>query len=220
MPAQDRIATERSRIVYAGFAAAVAALLLFAWLANKIIEGATLRFDGFVRNTVHSWANPTLTDAMRGITQLGSVQFLVAMCTVLVVRLFWIGRKRAAIVLIIGSVGAEILNELLKQLFHRARPEAFFGYAEPLSYSFPSGHAIMSCCIYGVAAAIAATRIASRAGKAAVWAGAALIAGLIGFSRIYLGVHYPSDVIAGFAAAIVWVAALRIGYGAWLARVN
>lgn len=207
-------------MVYAGFAAAVASLFLFAWLANQVWKGEMLRFDGFVRDTVHSWATPTLTTAMRGITQLGSLQFLVTICAVLVARLFWIGRKRAATVLLIGAVGAELLNELLKQLFQRMRPEAFFGYPEPRDYSFPSGHAVLSCCIYGVAAAIATTRMESRAGKAAVWLGAALLAALIGFSRIYLGVHYPSDVIAGFAAAVVWVTALRVAYGAWLRRVS
>ena len=202
----------------AGFLAAVAALLLFAWLANEMLEGDTLRFDGAVRNTIHSWASPPLTAAMRGITQLGSPEFLILISVVLVWRLAWMGRKRAATLLTVGAIGALVLNELLKQLFHRHRPDAFFGYAEPLGYSFPSGHAISSACFYGVAAAIIAARTRSRIKKALVWTGAALLAGLIGFSRIYLGVHYPSDVIAGYAAAIVWVTALRAAYGVWLRR--
>jgi membrane-associated phospholipid phosphatase len=203
-------------MLYAGFAAAVAALLLFAWLANQVLKGATLRFDTAVRDTIHSWASPPLTAAMRGITELGSPDFLILISLVLIWRLVWLGRKHAAIILAVGSIGAELLNELLKLLFHRVRPVAFFGYIEPLGYSFPSGHSISSCCFYGVAVAILTARIQSRAWKILVWAGAALLAGLIGLSRIYLGVHYPSDVIAGYAAAIVWVAALRVGYGAWL----
>jgi undecaprenyl-diphosphatase len=212
------LASRPTRFLFAGFLAAVAALLLFAWLANEVLEGETLRFDNAVRNTVHSWAFPTLTSAMRGITQLGSPQFLILISIVLVWRLAWMGRKRAAVILTVGAIGAVVLNQLLKLSFHRLRPDAFFGYVEPLGYSFPSGHAISSACFYGVAAAIVTARMQSRAGKALVWAGAALLAGLIGFSRIYLGVHYPSDVLAGYAAAIVWVAALRAAYGWWLRR--
>lgn len=198
----------------------MAALLLFAWLANEMLEGDTLRFDSAVRNAIHSWASPPLTAAMRGITQLGSPVFLIVISVVLVWRLAWMGRKRAAILLTVGAIGALVLTELLKLLFHRQRPDAFFGYLEPLGYSFPSGHAISSFCFYGVAAAIVTARMRSRAGKALVWCGAALGAGLIGFSRIYLGVHYPSDVLAGYAAGVVWVAALRAGYGVWLRRLS
>jgi membrane-associated phospholipid phosphatase len=212
------VQTQPSKVLYAGFAAAVAALLLFAWLANEMVAGATLRLDNFVRDTVHSWASPPLTEAMRGITQLGSPEFLILVSFVLIWRLAQAGRKRAVIVLAVGAIGAELLNLLLKQLFHRQRPEVFFGYAEPLGYSFPSGHSISSCCFYGLAAALVTARMVSPARKALVWAGAALVVGLIGLSRVYLGVHYPSDVIAGYAAAIVWVAALRAAYGLWLRR--
>jgi len=207
-----------NKLLHAGFAAAVAALLLFAWLANEVMEGATLRFDNFVRDTVHSWASPPLTAVMRGMTQLGSPTFLILASVFLIWRLARTRRRRALVLLLVGAIGAELLNLLLKELFHRQRPEAFFGYAEPLGYSFPSGHSISSCCFYGLAAAIVTMRMHSRAGRALVWAGAALVVGLIGFSRIYLGVHYPSDVLAGYAAAIVWVAALRAAYGVWLRR--
>jgi membrane-associated phospholipid phosphatase len=212
--------TQRTWVVYAGFLAAVAALVIFAWLAESVLRGQTLRLDGFVRGTVHSWATPGLTAVLRSITQLGSARVLITFCVVLIASLLWTGRKRAAMVFAIGASGSELLNELLKQLFHRARPDPFFGFAEPPDYSFPSGHAVMSCCIYGVAAAIVTTRIESHLGKVLVWAGAALLAALIGLSRIYLGVHYPSDVIAGFAAAIVWVTALWVAYGAWLRRFS
>jgi len=115
-------------------------------------------------------------------------------------------------------LGGEGLNQILKHLFARSRPEAFFGYTLPSSYSFPSGHAVVSCCFYGALAAILTRRMESGAKKLAIWAVAALMAALIGFSRIYLGVHYPSDVLAGYAAAIVWVSAVRAGYGFWLRR--
>ena len=209
---------KRSRFVYVGFAAAAAALLLFGYLANEVLRGETLRFDSFIRNNVHSWASPPLTYAMRAVTQLGAPRFLIVLSLVLILWLARMGRKRAAILLVVAAAGAAALDELLKLVFHRPRPEAFFGYPEPSTYSFPSGHAIASCCFYGVLAAIVTARMRSRGAKIAVWTAAALVAAAIGFSRIYLGVHYPSDVVAGYAVAVVWVAALRASYGAWLRR--
>jgi undecaprenyl-diphosphatase len=128
------------------------------------------------------------------------------------------GRKLAAALLVAAAIGAEAVDELLKLVFHRQRPEAFFGNPGPSSYGFPSGHAISACCFYGVLAAIVTARIRSRWKQAAVWVAAAILAGLIGLSRIYLGVHYPSDVIAGYAGGIVWVAALRASYDVWPRR--
>jgi membrane-associated phospholipid phosphatase len=75
---------------------------------------------------------------------------------------------------------------LRKIIFRRVRPEAFFGYSEPITYSFPSGHAIASACFYGAVAAVITTNIDSGIWKLAIWSGAALITLLIGFSRIYL----------------------------------
>jgi membrane-associated phospholipid phosphatase len=192
--------------------------VLFGWLARQVLRGETLRFDQSVRDGVHSWASPQLTYAMRGVTQLGEPWFLIGVSLILIWRLAAMGRKRVAILLVIAAIGAEALDGLLKLLFHRQRPEAFFGYPAPSSYSFPSGHAISACCFYGVLAAILTARIRSHWKQAAVWMAAALLAGWIGLSRIYLGVHYPSDVMAGYAAGIVWVAALRASYDVWPRR--
>jgi undecaprenyl-diphosphatase len=212
------VVPQRSRLLYAGFSAAAAALLLFGYLANEVLRGEAFRFDSFVRDRVHSWASPALTYAMQVVTQLGAPRFLIALSLVLILWLANTGRKRAAILLVVAAVGAEALDELLKLVFHRPRPEAYFGDPLPSSYSFPSGHAVSSCCFYGVLAAILTAPMRSRAAKIAVWTAAALMAALIGLSRVYLGVHYPSDVVAGYAVAVVWVAALRASYDAWLRR--
>lgn len=209
---------KRSRLLFAGFLAAAAALLLFGWLADQILHGQQLHFDAWVREGVHAWASPAFTAFMRAITQLGAPWFLVATSAFLIWRLLEIGRPRAAILLLVAVLGAEFLDVLLKLVFHRRRPEAFFDYPEPSGYSFPSGHAITAACFYGVFAAILSARFPSRWKKAFTWIAAALIAGLVGFSRIYLGVHYPTDVVAGYAAAIVWVASLRASYHVWMRR--
>ncbi len=207
----DKMVRKQNPAVLAAFG--LAALVLFIYLASQVLGGEVLWFDGPVRGAVHAWASPRLTYAMRGITWLGSEAVLLPLAAILVWRLVAAGRKRAAVLLVVASAGGEILDQILKAIFRRPRPEAFFGYPDPIGFSFPSGHSVASCCFYGVTAAILASRIPSRAGKAAVWAAASSVVLAVGTSRVYLGVHYPSDVLAGYAAAVVWVAAVRAGYG-------
>jgi undecaprenyl-diphosphatase len=209
---------KQDRALIAGFLGAAAALVFFGWLTRVVLAGESMRFDTAVRNAIHGWASVPLTYAMRGITQLGQAPVLVVLGILVVWRLAAQKRRRAALIFVAACVGAEALSEILKLVFRRARPESFFGYAEPLTYSFPSGHSVMSACFFGVLAAILTTRMESRARKIAIWTGAALLAVAIGFSRVYLGVHYPSDVLAGYAAAAIWVAAVRAGYEIWLRR--
>src|SRR6185436_15397566 len=116
-------------------------------------------------------------------------------------RLAW---RRAAIDLAIVMTGAVVLGNVLKLAFARARPEIYFGLAPP-TYSFPSGHALYAACLFGALACLIADRILDPMRGAALWAGAVLLAGAIGVSRIYLGVHYPSDVAGGYLVAVFWV---------------
>jgi membrane-associated phospholipid phosphatase len=208
---------KQQRALIAGFLAAVGALTIFAVLARDVLEGQTIRFDATIRGAIHSFASPGLTMAMRGITWLGSPFFLVIVAAVLIWQLAMRGRHRAAVLLVAASVGAEALDQILKFVFRRARPSPFFNI-HAMGYSFPSGHSIASACFYGVVAAILTVRMKSVPGKAAIWAGAAILALAIGISRIYLGVHYPSDVLAGYAAAVIWVTAVRAAYEIWLRR--
>lgn len=186
-------------------AAATAALLLFALLAEDVLEGETMAFDGAVRSFVQQLASPALTSAMRFVTTLGSTQVLLALGLCACLIFFAAGRKRDVLLFAVTMAGATALNVALKLSFGRTRPAAFFDTPLPTSYSFPSGHALLSLCFYGALAVAVAPRLRRTEARAAVWAAAGLLAALIGFSRIYLGVHYPSDVVAGYAAALVWV---------------
>src|SRR2546425_720020 len=130
----------------AGFVGAAACLVLFGWLATVLLRGETFRFDASVRNAIHAWASPQLTYAMRGVTQLGSAWFLFSLAAILVWRLANMGRRRAALILVAASLGALALDQILKLVFRRPRPEVFFGLPKLSSYSFPSGHSVESAC--------------------------------------------------------------------------
>jgi undecaprenyl-diphosphatase len=188
-----------------GFAAAMAALVLFAWLAKEVIGGGTHSLDFGARDLVQHIASPVLTDLLRGFTFLGE-WLSISVLTTLAAGLFWRGgRNRSAVLIVISTAGGALLETTLKLIFQRPRPAPFFDTRLPSSYSFPSGHAVLACCFFGSMAALLTAREPRRAVRIALWVAAGLIAALIGFSRVYLGVHYASDVIAGYAAAVVWV---------------
>jgi undecaprenyl-diphosphatase len=187
-------------------AIAVLAILLFAWLADNVVDRHTIAFDSSVRAAVHAHATPRLTRLMFAVSFLGSGGLIAS--AVLAFALFqhfqW---RRAAIWLVVTLAGALVLDLMLKLAFHRARPVPFFGPV-PSTYSFPSGHALFSFCFYGVLAGLLAVRVRSMPARVLIWLTAALLVASIGLSRIYLGVHYPSDVIAGYLAGTIWAASM------------
>jgi undecaprenyl-diphosphatase len=186
-----------------GLLAAAAALALFSWIGREIMAGVNPVLDDRIRLAVHGVASARLTAIMRGLrTVLGIVLALAFL------RHGW---HRGALLLVLTLVGAALLNFLLKYLFARPRPAAFFDYPLPTSNSFPSGHAFFAASFFGGLAVLSADRIRSRPLRVAIWCVSAVLVALIGISRVYLGVHYPSDVLAGYAAATVWVASIALG---------
>jgi undecaprenyl-diphosphatase len=188
---------------------AALALILFAWLAREVTHGDAMRLDTPIRNAVHARSSPPLTAMMRGVSLCGSEVILVPLGVILVWWLVAAKRRRAAVVFAAAGLGAEALDQIMKLLFYRPRPEPFFGLASPITHSFPSGPAMVSCCFFGVLAMILAAREPSRARRISIFAAAAILVALMGFSRVYLGFHYPTDVLAGYAAAVVWLAVVR-----------
>ncbi len=185
---------------------AVLSLFLFVWIAYSVSHDELTSFDLAIRTRVHEMASPGLTRAMIATSFLGG-DGLTAAALLAAVLFPWLRWRRAALWLVVTLLGALVLDLSLKFAFHRARPQPFF-VALPRTYSFPSGHALFSFCFYGVMAGLLAGRIESRRARILIWTLAALLVSAIGFSRVYLGVHYPSDVIAGYLAATLWVATL------------
>jgi undecaprenyl-diphosphatase len=185
--------------------------LLFAWLAEEMHEGETMRFDEHVRDVIHAHSTPALTSAMTFFSQVGSPSVMTVLSIVSFLILWRERWRRAAILLAITFAGAGLIDEVLKLSFRRARPDAYFNYPEPHSFSFPSGHAVFAFCFFGMLASLVTARHESAMVRVFVWGWATVLIALIGLSRIYLGVHYPTDVIGGYIAAFIWVAAVTIG---------
>ncbi len=194
--------------ILSSLGAAMLALFLFAWLGNEMLQGDTQHFDQAVREWVHSYASPAMTRVMNAISLLGYNILIVELVIALAVfaKLRW---RRAALWLTVAMAGSLVLDLTLKYIYHRARPTAYFGMA-PHSYSFPSGHAMCSFCFYGVLAGLLSARTKPLVWRILIWFAAAALVIAIGLSRIYLGVHYPSDVVAGYLAATVWVGTIIV----------
>ena len=184
-------------------------LTLSAWafgaLAEEVVEGDT-HVDTRLANWLHQHASPGWTSFFERVTWLGNGPVLVVV-TLAAGVVLW--RKRwltDLVLLILAGVGAEILTVGLKQGFERERPFFPNPLASATSYSFPSGHASVSLAVYGTIGFIAARHLSNRRARVAVLVAAAVLVGLIGFSRLYLGVHFLTDVIAGFSVGLAWVA--------------
>jgi undecaprenyl-diphosphatase len=194
-----------------GLAAAAAALLLFTWVSHEVLEGVTPGLDDRIRLALHQHASPGLTAVMKALSLYGGPGWLVPLGILLALAFLWKRWHRGALLVVITMSGAGLLNAALKHGFARPRPAAFFDYPLPTSMSYPSGHAFFAASLLGGLAALVSGRIRSRLLRIGVWTVCVALALLVGISRVYLGVHYPSDVLAGFAAAIVWVAAVAFG---------
>ena len=195
-----------SVILSMSLAITVLTLILFSWIAGEMREGDTMQFDANIRSFVHSFSSPSLTRVMFGLSFMGATGMIAILVAAVIL---FIAKKwyRALGWLALTMLGATVLDLALKYGFHRTRPVPYFGPV-PHTYSFPSGHALFSFCFYGVMAGLINARVRSHWLRIAIFGAAALMIASIGLSRIYLGVHYPSDVIAGYLAGAIWVSTM------------
>ncbi len=178
---------------------------LFGAVAEEIVEGNT-HIDTRLAEWIHDRATPGWTTFFENVTRAGNLVTLIAVVLAASILLWRLRRITELQLLLLAAVGAEVLTVGLKLGFERERP--FF--ADPLAtestYSFPSGHASVSLAVYGTLGYIAARHLGTRSRQLLVLAAASALVLLIGFSRIYLGVHFLSDVVAGFSLGLAWVA--------------
>lgn len=189
----------------------VVSLLLFFYLTRVVFVAHSAQFDdwGFRQMEQLRAGRLWLDTVANGITFFGSAPFLVAVAILGPGVLRWLGRKREALEVFLAVAGAALFNQLLKTYYHRLRPSSALLYQVGLS--FPSGHAMIGMALYGCLA-----WLLWRHGRHPAWA-VLLVAWavLIGLTRVYLHVHYPTDVVAGFAAGLLWLILLRTALRLW-----
>lgn len=183
----------------------------FSALAGEVLEGDTQEFDERMLAALRSDADPSvpvgprwLHGAALDITALGSATVLgltvVAVCGFLALQ----GLYRYALFVFVASMGGWILNNALKVLFSRPRPDVVPHLREVMTMSFPSGHALTSAVVFLTLGALL-MRVTTRPIARFYCMGIAMLAtALVGVSRVYLGVHYPSDVLAGWVIGLSW----------------
>ncbi len=186
----------------------------FAAIAEAVAKGETQRFDDAILLWLNRHASPTLDMLALQITAVGN-GLTVAVIGLVACAFLWAMRERVGVLLLaIAVLGGDLFNRALKGAFARPRPELFMletPFARPLSASFPSGHATASMVLYLVLAYLLA-RLGGRGPfRWIVIAVAGILILLIGLSRMYLGVHYPSDVLAGYLFGFVWAAFCAFG---------
>jgi undecaprenyl-diphosphatase len=176
----------------------------FVALSVSVAWGKTIALDLLIRAGVHQQASSAATVFAIDCSFLGSTAWLAGLTIVLAGTLYLLGWRRLVARILIAMAGAVALNNMMKYAFQRPRPLPFFGTA-PESFSYPSGHALYATTFYTIAAGALMMLVQSAGVRyAAVIAGSLIL--VVGWSRIYLGVHYPSDVLGGVILGIFWLA--------------
>ena len=193
-------------VLIAGAVLSVAATWGFSELAELVREGSTQEFDEAVLHWIGERRSPTADRVMLELTLLGSG--IVVMMIVAVAGLFlWLTDHRfSALLLLAATWGGVAMNQLLKARFDRPRPQIFEWGTHALTSSFPSGHAMAATIIYGTVAYLAARLQRRHLTRWITLTVAGILIVLICLSRLYLGVHYPSDLIAGVVMGVAWSA--------------
>lgn len=193
------------RLLVAGMVYVLPAALLICTM-GEAIEREYWSFDIAVLLWLHQFANPGLDWVMHTITNMGDVPIVSLTALVLALALYDRHRYRQTAVVIAGVAGAAAFNLVLKTLFARERPDLWHQVITVDGYSFPSGHSMASAAL---AAAVMVAVRGTKYQRAAFIIGPVYL-GIVGLSRCYLGVHYPSDVVAGWLLSVGWVALVAI----------
>lgn len=193
-------------VIVAGALVAIGGLYAFGEFAGHVSSGATQAFDERVVQALARHRSPILDRIALEITFLGTGTVVVMVVAISGMFLWLSNHKYSALLLLIATVGGLVLNNLLKASFSRPRPTVVEWITTAVTSSFPSGHAMSAAVVYGTVAYLAG-RLQRRAWHRGLTLGlAALLIVAISASRLYLGVHYPTDVVAGVIIGLAWAA--------------
>lgn len=193
----------------AGVAMLIAATAIFAHMAGAVVAGAPItQLDVEVAQALHphARANDGLRSFLMAVTHMHSTPGILAMALLVGIWLYRGGHRYWTLALVASVPGGQVLNVLLKHTFERARPHFVEPLLELSTYSFPSGHAMGATVLYGFIACYAARHARSWWGRVLPFVLALAMVATVAFSRMYLGVHYLSDVLAAAAEGCGWLA--------------
>ena len=196
-----------------GFVLLLLSSAAFTAIASDVAGNESIvRFDMAIENAIHGSVSPTLVQGMFMASIAGS-QLLIVLVVLLGIFFAVRHRGRDLVLLVVAIGGEELVNVLIKNAFDRARPV----FSDPITlatgFSFPSGHAMASMVFYGLIAYFLMRHSKPLLERVLIVLTTALIVTIIGFSRIYLGVHYPSDVLGGYCAGLAWLVFTITGLG-------
>ena len=169
-----------------------------------------MALDLRIQSVVHGYASPNLTRVMLALTWIGSPSLLLPGTAVIAAFLWWRRLHRDTVTFLIAMTGTGILIVVLKLYFRRLRPDIPWALVDENSFSFPSGHSIVAVVLYGSLLVLGLLHLCTSWERLAVSVVMVVTVLGIGLSRIYLGIHYPSDVAAGYLVGCIWLATVTL----------
>lgn len=176
-------------------------VIIFIEIVENIFQKEISKFDSFLYHTIALIMNPGVTILFKIITHCGDWVVILPTCAIL---MFTLKEKNQKIAISLNLVTIFLLNQFMKLLFNRPRPTENV-LIEAVGYSFPSGHSMVSMAFYGLLIYLAYKNIKNKGLRNSICIGLTILILLIGISRIYLGVHFASDVIGGFCVSMVYL---------------
>lgn len=176
-------------------------LIIFLFILEDVLDKEITLFDTYLYYVIILFKNSNLTNFLKIITQFGDAIILI---TISLISLIILKNKKVGIAISLNLISIAFLNQILKRIIQRPRPEGF-RLIEEKGYSFPSGHSMVSMAFYGLIIYFIYKYVKNKKVKTTICAILSILIILIGISRIYLGVHYASDVIAGFLISISYL---------------
>lgn len=187
------------------FGLTVVLFVAFLTVGVFVKLGQVERFDAAIIAFASCLESPVMTAVMKGLTFIGSSIMTTVLTAGAVAFLYFVlGHRRELLFFISVVVGSSLLNIIMKNAFHRERPN-INRLIETTGYSFPSGHSMAAFALYGTLAFLLWRHVNGGVGRTLLIASGLFMTSAIGFSRIYLGVHYPSDVLGGYLATAAWL---------------
>jgi membrane-associated phospholipid phosphatase len=206
-------------LLLVGLVATTILMLTLAEIHAKISRLDPWRFDSHIQDQIHAQTNSGLTWIMFALTWTGSPGIMIPAVAMFAIWLWWRGLRHSAMLLLLSSSGAFLLALVLKLYYRRVRPDIPWAFVHEQTFSFPSGHSVFAVVLYGTLVYLGMRHLTRMWERVIVVIGAVLLVLGIGYSRIYLGVHYPSDVAAGYFVGVVWLMAVT-GSDWYVRRTN